>query len=88
MGFTSADVEYIREKSLAFKNKIEEPGKVTQTHRPESVKAMFIAFEQGIAVGIAKVRGLPKARKNWFLMAIRSSGNDPNLIREQYKAAR
>jgi hypothetical protein len=40
MGFTSADVEYIREKSLAFKNKIEEPGKVTQTHRPESVKAM------------------------------------------------
>jgi hypothetical protein len=64
MGLTSADVEYIREKSLTFKNKIDEPGKVTQTHGPESVKAMVhLAFEQGIAVGIAKVRGLAKAEE-------------------------
>lgn len=64
LGLTSADIEYIREKSLAFKDKSDEAGTVKTTHSPESVKKIaHLAFEQGIAVGIAKVRGLAKVEK-------------------------
>ena len=64
MGLTSGDIEYTARSRWRSRTKGDETGTVKTTHSPESVKKIaHLAFEQGIAVGIAKVRGLAKVEK-------------------------
>lgn len=63
-GMSDADVEFIREAALMFKQKISEPGVVASSHEPESVIGIaYSSFQHGIALGIAKAKRLTKVRK-------------------------
>jgi hypothetical protein len=58
-GLTSTDIESIRELSALYRQAIIATGRPVTAWEPEIIRgALFLAYEQGLAAGIAKARGL------------------------------